>query len=209
MKHRLFATLSLLVLLVVVAAPVFAAPLRQDPPPFDPETGEEIQTFVEFGPPNGDPGDQFVALPGSGDLRAAHLVPYGPAGDLPSYDDEALAKLDPADSIEFIRHLSVGIGPRLSGTPQEGEAAAYLGNILQSYGYEVTYPTFSQTSTRNVAAVTSPNATLPGGPNWQMHSSTSAMVTGDAAAVAGEVIYAGNGQSASNFPPDPDHRARS
>ena len=46
-----------------------------------------------------------------------------------------------------------------------------------------------------------PGQTL-GGPNWQMSSSTSAKITGDAAAVEGDVIYCGNGQSASNFPAD-------
>ena len=61
-----------------------------------------------------------------------------------------------------------------------------------------------------MATVTSPNRDLLGdpgqtlgGPNWQMSASTSAKFTGDAEAVEGDVIYAGNGQSASNFPPDP------
>jgi hypothetical protein len=190
-----------LLLLALVATPAFAAPLGQDPTPLgDPDTG-----FIEFGPTNGELTDQFVAQTEDMTFMAtpAFMVARTvPAGDLPSYDDEALAQFNGANSVEIIRHMAVDIGPRLSGTPQEGEAAAYLGNILQSYGYEVTYSTFSQTSTRNVATVTSPNATLPGGPNWQMSSSTSGKVTGDADAVQAEVVYAGSGQSLSDFPAD-------
>ena len=213
MKHRLFVALSLLVLLVVVARPVAAAPLHQDPPPFDPETGEEIQTFVEFGPPNGDPGDQFVApseAPAPFALSAFMVAPARPAGDLPSYDEEALAKFDVQKVLESDRYLAVDIGPRVTGTPQEQAAAEYFGAKLASYGYTVSYQHWAAGSTKNVATVTSPNRDLLGdpgqtlgGPNWQMSRSTSAKITGNAEAVQGDVIYAGNGQSGANFPPDP------
>ena len=53
-----------------------------------------------------------------------------------------------------------------------------------------------------MAKVTSPNRTLNGTPNWQMTSSTSGKVTGNDDAAEGDVIYAGNGLSAANFPDD-------
>ena len=58
------------------------------------------------------------------------------------------------------------------------------------------------TGTRNTAKVTSPNATLPNGPNWQMSSSLSGKITGDSAPVEAPVVYAGTGATAANFPAD-------
>jgi hypothetical protein len=211
MKHRVLAALCLLVLLVVVAAPVAAAPYRDDPI-FDPVTGEEIQTFVEFGPPNGEPGDQFVVpseAPAAPAMRAFAAAPSAPAGDLPNYDNEALGKFDVQKSYESDRYLAVNIGPRVTGTAQEQAAGEYLGAKLASYGYTVSYQHWAAGSTKNVATVTSPNRDLIGdpgqttaGPNWQMSASTSAKFTGDAGAVQGDVIYAGTGQTAANFPDD-------
>jgi Zn-dependent M28 family amino/carboxypeptidase len=212
MKHRSFVALSLLVLLAMMVAPATAAPLRQDPPPFDPETGEEIQTFVEFGPPNGDPGDQFVGPLGAPAtfVLPAFVAAAVPVGDLPSYDEEALGKFDVQKVLESDRYLAVDIGPRVTGTPQEQAAAEYFGAKLASYGYTVSYQHWAAGSTKNVATVTSPNRDLLGdpgqtlgGPNWQMSRSTSAKITGDAEAVQGDVIYAGNGQSDASFPPAP------
>ena len=47
--------------------------------------------------------------------------------------------------------------------------------------------------------MTSPNATLPNGPYWQMSSSTSGKITGDGAPVEAQVVDAGMGAS---FPAD-------
>src|SRR4051812_26908825 len=135
---------------------------------------------------------------------AATLVAAGTAGAAPpqSYDEEVLSKFNAANSVETIRHLAVDIGPRLRGTPQEREAAEYLAGILQTYGFETTIQSWGPVGTANVAKVTSPNRTLNGTPNWQMSSSTSGKVTGNDDAAEGDVIYAGNGLSATNFPAD-------
>ncbi len=195
-----------------------AAPLRDDPQPTptptsDPTTGEQDEGFVEFGPPNPE-GVDLSAAPAAAPAplalsAVAAAAPAAPAGDLPSYDEEALAKFDVQKDLESDRYLAVNIGPRVTGTPQEQAAAEYLGAKLASYGYTVSYQHWAAGSTKWVATVTSPNRDLLGdpgqtlgGPNWQMSSSTSAKITGDAAAVQGDVIYAGNGQSDANFPPD-------
>ena len=178
MKHRLFVALSLLVLLAIMVAPATAAPLRQDPPPFDPETGEEIQTFVEFGPPNPEGIELSVAplaVPSPFVLSAFAVTSSVPAGDLPNYDDEALTKFDVQKVLESDRHLAVDIGPRVTGTLQEQQAAEYFGAKLASYGYTISYQHWAAGSTKWVATVTSPNRDFLGdpgqtlgGPNWQM-----------------------------------------
>ena len=213
LRKRAWQLTTLLLLLVLVASPAVAAPLRQDPtPPGDADTGEENEGFIEFGPPNGDGVDLGVAPSAAPATLAAPVLLAAlaaPVGDLPSYDDEALARFDVQKVLESDRYLAVDIGPRVTGTPQEQEAAEYLGGKLASYGYTVSYQHWAAGSTKNVATVTSPNRDLQGGPDqtlggpkWQMSRSTNAKITGDAEAVQGEVIYAGNG-SASNFPPDP------
>ncbi len=212
-RKRAWQLTTLLLLLVLVAAPAVAAPPRQDPtPPGDADTGEENEGFIEFGPPNGDGVDLGIAPSAAPATLAAPVMSAAlaaPASDLPSYDEEALARFDVQKVLESDRHLAVDIGPRVTGTAQEQEAAEYFGAKLASYGYEVSYQHWAAGSTKNVATVTSPNRDLQGGPNqllggpkWQMSRSTSAKITGDAEAVEGEVIYAGNGQSDSNFPPD-------
>lgn len=120
---------------------------------------------------------------------------------LPDYDNEIVTRFDSANSVEHIRHLAVNIGPRLNGTPQEREGAEYIGGILESYGFKVSYQTWGPVSTKRVAKVTSPDADLPGGPNWQMAASTSGKFTGDNG-VEGQVVDAKTGQSAADFPSD-------
>ena len=105
-------------------------------------------------------------------------------------------KFDVLKALESDRYLAVNIGPRVTGTAQEQAAAEYFGAKLASYGYTVSYQHWAAGSTKWVATVTSPNRDLLGdpgqtlgGPNWQMSASTSAKITGDAAAVEGDVIY--------------------
>jgi Zn-dependent M28 family amino/carboxypeptidase len=42
-----------------------------------------------------------------------------------------------------VRHLSADIGPRVAGSPEEIEARDYLAAELNSYGYDVTTPSFT------------------------------------------------------------------
>ncbi|MGI5486302.1 PxKF domain-containing protein [Microtetraspora malaysiensis] len=128
-------------------------------------------------------------------------APAATSASLTGYDREIVDQFDSANSVSHIRHLAVDIGPRLNGTPQEREGAEYIGGLLKSYGFEVTYQQWGPVSTKQVAKVTSPNADLPGGPNWQMYATASGKFTGDAG-VEGHVVYAGTGQSAADFPAD-------
>ncbi|MFD1502812.1 M28 family peptidase, partial [Streptosporangium lutulentum] len=138
----------------------------------------------------GPPGPSLTA-----DAPAVTNVP------LPDYDSEIVGRFHSANSVDHIRRLAVDIGPRLNGTPQEREGAEYIGGILKSYGFEVTLQSWGPVSTKHVAKVTSSDADLPGGPNWQMDASTSGKFTGDAG-VKGQVVDAKTGQSAAEFPTD-------
>ena len=119
-----------------------------------------------------------------------------------NYDQEAVGKLNAANSVETVRHLAVDIGPRRSATPEERAAGEYLKGVLESYGFTARLIDVPFTGTRNTAKVTSPNATLPNGPNWQMSSSTSGKLTGTGPAVQAPVVYAGTGATAADFPAD-------
>ena len=92
------------------------------------------------------------------------------------------------------------IGPRRSGTPQEREGAEYLKSILDGLGFQTQIYSFPINGNRAVAQVSSPNATLPNGPHWQFSSSTNGVQTGAANPVSGEVVYAGTGATAADFP---------
>jgi hypothetical protein len=73
-RKRAWQLTTLLLLLVLVASPAVAGPLRQDPtPPGDADTGEENEGFIEFGPPNGD-GVDLGAAPSAAATLAADLV---------------------------------------------------------------------------------------------------------------------------------------
>src|SRR5262245_54620868 len=89
------------------------------------------------------------------------------AADPPlSYEQEAVSKLNAANSVQTVRHLAVDIGPRRSATPDERVGAEYLKGVLETMGFDVTLQSVPFTGTRNIAKLTSPNATLPNGPNW-------------------------------------------
>jgi hypothetical protein len=119
-----------------------------------------------------------------------------------SFEQEGVDRLDAANSVETVRQLAVDIGPRRSATPEERRAAEHLAGILESYGFTTSVQSVPFTGTRNTAKVTSPNATLPNGPHWQMSSSLSGKITGDDAPVEAAVVYAGTGASATDFPAD-------
>ena len=131
-------------------------------------------------------------------LAASNAVAAPPQ----SYEQDAVDKLDATNSVETVRQLAVDIGPRRSATPEERKAAEHLAGILESYGFTTSLQSVAFTGTRNTAKVTSPDATLPNGPNWQMSSSLSGKLTGDAAPVEAPVVYAGTGATAADFPAD-------
>ena len=133
-------------------------------------------------------------------VAAAGVVATASAAPPLSYDQEAVAKFDAANSVVTVRHLAETIGPRRSATPDERLAAEYLGGLLQANGFTVTLQSVPFTGTRNVARITAPTATLPGGPNWQLSVSNSGRLTGPDAPVVAEVVYAGTGATAADFP---------
>jgi aminopeptidase YwaD len=211
---------TLLFILLLVVSQAAAAPLHEDlSQDGGEETGEQNDEggFIEFGPSNSDVMEPLAvsfSAPTLFTAQAFMQVSTLPAGLLPSYDEEALAMLDVQKVLESDRHLAIGIGPRVTGTPQEQATAEYFGAKLESYGYEVSYQHWNTRNdgtnrTQNVATVTSPNVDLQGGPdqtlggpNWQMSASASAKITGDEEAVEADVVYAGSGQSISDFPAD-------
>lgn len=198
--QKLWFLLIILSLMSLTAAPVAA-----DPPPDTEdteETEESGELFDHFGFNNVDP----VFLPQYEEMTSFSSRPMSlmssMQADLPSYWEEALAEFDAPNAVEIVRYMAEQIGPRLSGTPQEMEAAQYLGSLLESYGYQVTIETYPQTTTRNVGTISSPLEVLPGRHRYQMSSSTSAKITGDADPVIAEVVYAGTGLTLASFPPD-------
>jgi hypothetical protein len=65
------------------------------------------------------------------------------------------ADFETLNAMDHIRHLSVGLGPRVEGTAGEERAAAYLASVLASYGYWVEIqevPLPNGAWTRNVIA---------------------------------------------------------
>jgi Zn-dependent M28 family amino/carboxypeptidase len=120
-----------------------------------------------------------------------------------NYDQEAVGKLNAANSVETVRHLAVDIGPRRSATPEERAGAEYLKGVLEGYGFTVRLIDVPFTGTRNTAKVTSPNATLPNGPNWQMSSQLAGKITGDSAPVEAPVVFVPDGGATPDkFPAD-------
>ncbi|MFG6119879.1 DUF4910 domain-containing protein [Thalassobacillus sp. B23F22_16] len=79
---------------------------------------------------------------------------YSPAVSLPSadaapseyksaFDQKVIKRFQAERSIEHIAYLSEEIGPRVTGTEAEQEAADYIKNLLNSYGYEVEEQEFA------------------------------------------------------------------
>ncbi|MEV6860062.1 PxKF domain-containing protein [Streptosporangium subroseum] len=158
-----------------------------------------LAAALSFGTVSAAAGGVQVQGPSGPDLTVG--APAATSVLLPDYDSEIVGQFDSANSVNHIRHLAVDIGPRLNGTPQEREGAEYIGGILKSYGFEVTLQSWGPVSTKRVAKVTSSDADLPGGPNWQMAASTSGKFTGDTG-VKGQVVDAKTGQSDAEFPAD-------
>jgi Zn-dependent M28 family amino/carboxypeptidase len=140
------------------------------------------------------------ALVAAGPAPAEAPTAAAPAAVLTDYDTEIDSQFDSSRSVEHIRQLAEGIGPRLNGTPQERQGAEYIGGVLESYGFDVTYQSWGPVSTKRVAKVTSSDATLPGGPNWQLSASVNGRFTGDDAPVVGQVVDAGTGLTPADFP---------
>ncbi|PTM59836.1 M28 family peptidase [Desmospora activa] len=67
---------------------------------------------------------------------AAEAAPHS------AYDEKIVARFDSGRALDHIRHLSVDIGPRVTGTDAEKESSRYIQQLLKRYGYEVEIQEF-------------------------------------------------------------------
>ena len=119
----------------------------------------------------------------------------------PSYYDEFVGNLDAANSFETVRHLANDIGGRFSGTRQEDQAAAWLKQQMDGFGYQTKIDQYHGSATTSSGVVRSPDTKLYPGPTWIMRAATNGGKTGYDTPVSGEVIWINNsGASAADFP---------
>ncbi len=119
----------------------------------------------------------------------------------PSYYDELVDNLDAANSFETVRHLAETIGGRFSGTRQEDQAAAWLQQQMDGFGYQTKIDQYHGSATTSSGVVRSPDTKLYPGPTWIMRAATNGGKTGYDTPVSGEVIWINNsGASAADFP---------
>ncbi len=116
-----------------------------------------------------------------------------------TYERDLTTQLDASRSYATIEHLVEEIGPRLNGTPAERRGAAYLRDLLEPYGYEVSLQSWGPVSTKRTADIVTAGAPLPGGPKWQMAASPNGVYTGDSAPVSASVVAVGTGQAAEDY----------
>ena len=118
-----------------------------------------------------------------------------------SYYDELVDKLDAANSFETVRHLAEDIGGRFSGTRQEDQAATWLQQQMDAFGYQTKIDQYHGSATTSSGVVRSPDTKLYPGPTWIMRSAGNAKMTGYDTPISGEVIWINNsGASAADFP---------
>ena len=119
----------------------------------------------------------------------------------PSYYDELVGNLDAANSFETVRHLANDIGGRFSGTRQEDQAADWLQQQMDGFGYQTKIDQYHGSATTSSGVVRSPDTKLYPGPTWIMRAAGNSRMTGYDTPVSGEVIWINNsGASAADFP---------
>jgi hypothetical protein len=119
----------------------------------------------------------------------------------PSYYDELVGKLDAANSYETVRHLAEDIGGRFSGTRQEDQAAEWLKQQMDAFGYQTKIDQYHGSATTSSGVVRSPDTKLYPGPTWIMRAAGNSKMTGYDTPISGEVIWINNsGASPADFP---------
>ncbi|MDA0168266.1 M28 family peptidase [Solirubrobacter taibaiensis] len=119
----------------------------------------------------------------------------------PSYYDELVGNLDAANSYETVRHLANDIGGRFSGTRQEDQAADWLKQQMDGFGYQTKINQYHGSATTSSAVVRSPDTKLYPGPTWIMRAAGNSRMTGYDTPISGEVIWINNsGANAADFP---------
>ncbi|WP_121257726.1 M28 family peptidase [Solirubrobacter pauli] len=119
----------------------------------------------------------------------------------PSYYDELVGNLDAANSYETVRHLANDIGGRFSGTRQEDQAAEWLKQQMDGFGYQTKINQYHGSATTSSGVVRSPDTKLYPGPTWIMRAASNSKMTGYDTPISGEVIWINNsGATAADFP---------
>ena len=119
----------------------------------------------------------------------------------PSYYDELVDQLDAANSYETVRYLAENIGSRFSGTRQEDQAAEWLKQQMDAFGYQTKIDQYHGSATTSSGVVRSPDSQLYPGPTWIMRAAGNSRMTGYDTPVSGEVIWINNnGASPADFP---------
>ncbi|RST72740.1 M20/M25/M40 family metallo-hydrolase [Siminovitchia acidinfaciens] len=112
---------------------------------------------------------------------------------LKGYADDLIEKWDtnfnPEKAMQHIHHLSVEIGPRVTGTDEERQAAQYIQNEFERLGYDVSTQEFSiRDRVSGELKIVSDN-------NKKLHSAVSAgSARTDKNGVTGDVFNAGLGK---------------
>ena len=113
-----------------------------------------------------------------------------------AFDQKIVSNIDGDMLMEHIRVLSEDIGPRVAGTAQEWEAAEYIAETLESYGYEAEIQRFVSRSTiqRTLQQIKPVELNLSPG-------SITGSGTTSSEGITGELVYCGLGAEG-DFPDD-------
>lgn len=76
-------------------------------------------------------------------IESAEAAPKKENPSVKAYDQKIIARVSSERIFEDVRYLSETIGPRVTGTKEEQQAAEFIKERLQSYGYEVETQEFS------------------------------------------------------------------
>ncbi|HLR79645.1 MAG TPA: M20/M25/M40 family metallo-hydrolase [Bacillota bacterium] len=82
-------------------------------------------------------------------------VGEAPTQSVSDFDRKITARFDSERSMQHIEHLSEELGPRVTGTEAEKQAAQYIKDELERYGYEVQTEEFNIPSQMQGALTTS------------------------------------------------------
>jgi hypothetical protein len=119
----------------------------------------------------------------------------------PSYYDELVGNLDAANSYETVRVFAEDIGGRFSGTRQEDQAAEWLKQRMDAFGYQTRIDQYHGSATTSSGVIRSPDSTLYPGPTWIVRAAGNSRMTGYDTPVSAEVIWINNnGASPADFP---------
>lgn len=94
----------------------------------------------------------IIALPVALGLTLT-AMPVATAESKPAHDNIITKRLSAERMMGHIETLSVDIGPRVASSPEEEEAAAYIAQTLQGYGFEVEIQEFPYENTVGYATL--------------------------------------------------------